>query len=172
MGYALSFNGVNSKVDCGGYDDLTGDKTFVAWVNARSFGSHALGLGTILYNGKLVLRLYNDVGGVAKVSFSSSLTNFVYNDLLFGDLNTWNLVVITRTAAGITNYYFNGGLVGTANQDSGTPAAGTVNIHIGARDDGTRVHDGLLGPVKIIDGLLTAQEVNQLWTSEKHKYNL
>ena len=164
--YVPEFKGSTSKIDCGSYDDLTGDKTFIAWVNPKSIGEVA---GRIIENGRLefyvtstnVFRLRSDASTAADTAAVIEYNNDEYY-----------FVVGVRQSDGTTNLYVNGVLSGSANQDSGTPVAGTVNIVVGNDSGGTRSFDGKLPHIRVIDGLLTVEEISLMFTSEKQKYGL
>lgn len=66
-------------------------------------------------------------------------------------------------------------LSGTANQSSGIPVAGTANLTIGSSgglSGGENYFKGLILTTRIIDGLLTPQEISALYSAEKDKYGL
>lgn len=56
--------------------------------------------------------------------------------------------------------------------NGGTPTAGTSNITIGNDGAGSYTFDGQISNVRIIDGILSTQEIAQLWQDEKSLYNL
>jgi len=162
--YGMNFNGSNSKIDCGSYDSLVGDKTFIAWIKPRSLGT----IGRIFDNGKLIfsvigpltIQLLSD--GATAIYAASSIIKFEVNILC----------AATRTSTGITNFYINGVLSGTTNQSSGTPVAGNINLNVGNRTTNDRGFNGIISKPRIINGILTAEEISQLWTSEKSQYGL
>jgi len=158
---AMLFNGSTSKIDCGSYDTLVGDKTFVAWFNpTKTITSQYL-----ISNGKLIIAY---TSGGALVVYSDSVTGASTAAAIKN--NVFQCLMVTRSSVGITNIYYNGILTGTANQSSGTPVAGTTNITIG---NWTTVYSKIIGSnFRIIDGILTAQEINQLYHAEKYKYGL
>lgn len=166
-GYAMLFNGTTSKVDCGSYDTLVGDKSVIAWVNAKTWGKS--NVGKILFNTKLNLSINLSLKDIL---FSSDGTVTYAHSASNISLKTPIQIIVTRTTAGIANIYINGILSNTANQSSGIPVAGTTNILIGDNDAATRTFDGLISNVRIIDGILTAPEIAQIYTSEKNKYLL
>ncbi|MBT7928633.1 hypothetical protein HN682_01765, partial [Candidatus Peregrinibacteria bacterium] len=87
-------------------------------------------------------------------------------------LGLWQLVIGTSTSSGVANLYINGILSGSADQSSGTPAAGITNIIIGDRDADDRTFYGLINQNRIENSILTAQECSQIYTSEKNQYGL
>lgn len=99
---------------------LMGDISVEMKIKPDNYG---LGCGDtckIVHNGKFTLGLY---GGVNKyvwctseeITFANSATDSI-------DVNEWVHIVCTRSNTGVTNFYINGVLSGTANQASGTPA--------------------------------------------------
>lgn len=172
--YAMDFNGSTSKIDCGSYDTLVGNKTFIAWVKPRSFGEGLL--GRIFSNGgpsvgvdaTMQLYLYSSS---KSFYFRSATASYAQSGVAY-DFNKWTMVAVTRTSTGITNIFVNGVLSGTANQSSGTPVAPTTNLIIGNDATGTATFDGQLSNTRIIDGILSTQEITQLWQDEKSLYNL
>jgi hypothetical protein len=156
------FDGSTSEVDCGDYNDLTGDITVLAWVRLHSKGAS----GRILDNGKLVIR--QTANPINYYAFSSDNTTWATNsvmDIQFGD---WNFVAWTRKADGKTAIYWNADIIASS-ADSGTPTAGTTNILIGNSAVGN-LHDGELPETIVLSGLLTAAEISQYYTATKHLY--
>lgn len=167
--YAMDFNGSTSKIDCGSYDGLTGNKTFIGWFKARSYGEG--GYGRFIDNGKVMFSVYTSSNriGFSSDGYSTTALSAV-NSVTFN--NQYVFICATRTSTGITNIYINGVLSGTANQSSGTPATGTNNIILGNNNAGSYTFDGQISNVRIIDGILSTQEIAQLWQNEKSLYNL
>lgn len=163
---AMKFNGSTSKIDCGSYDTLVGDKTFVVWIGKILIelippGSYY----TIFSNNNVLLRIRknNRIVYFSSNGFSTLATGWAITGELF------NQIIVTRTSVGIANIYINGILSGTANQSSGTPVAGS-NINIGYHP--THALKGYIDNPRIIDGILTPEEISQLYTNEKDKYGL
>lgn len=157
IGQAMEFHGGTDYVDTGSDFISTNAITVSVWVYARSHGES--GHGRILDNGSTVLKVPNtdcfafssDGQVTAARSESSSF-----------DLNIWTHVVVTRTSTGIANFFINGVESGTANQNSGTPAAGTVNLLIGG--DSRHAWDGFIDDVRIYNRVLSPDEIKQLYT--------
>ena len=164
--YAQLYDGADSKLDTG--SDLTGTKdvTLAAWVKVYSYGEGSNGM--IFNNGKLYLSAFLTGNRFINTSDGAVTFGVAADDSII--LNVWQLICITRTSSGATNFYVDGVLSGSANQDSGTPAAGTTNIIIGNNNGQTETFDGLINAVRIYDGLLSAQEISQIYTSEKERY--
>lgn len=163
--YAMRFNGSTSKIDCGSYDTLIGDKTFVTWVNNKYPLSGIR--NRILSNSKAILSIREDLKRVEFISDGATAINSGSGST---SLNKPLMIVVTRTSIGLTTFYLNGVVTGTSNQSSGTPAAGITNITIGTF--GSDWYRGLVPSVRIYDGLMTPAEIAQLYSNEKQKYGL
>jgi len=55
----------------------------------------------------------------------------------------------------------------TADQNSGTPVAGTSNILIGNRADSARTFDGDIPMLTIVEGILTLEQITNFWYQTK-----
>jgi len=89
-------------------------------------------------------------------------------------LNKLQFVSITITSTGIANFYIGDldnapTISGTANQDSGTPTAGTTNVIIGNRVAQDRTFDGTIPMIRVYEGILTLEEITQIWSVTKKK---
>ncbi len=163
--YAQKYNATNSRLDLGTFNTLVGDKTFIAWVKANSKGEGSA--GKIMDNGKFTFR----VGGTDRILVSSDGSISAQSNDNAITLNEWILFVVTRTSAGLTTLYKNGILEGgMTNETSGTPVAGSTNIFIGNNNGTTATWDGLINAERIYDGILSTQEISQIYTSEKERY--
>jgi len=168
-GYAMDFNPV-SRLNCGSYDSLIGDKTFIFWAKNKT-GVSTYTAPRFIDNGKLLI--YRSFTLPSHLNMSSNGSTYIILSSLVLLNSVWQMIVITRTFNGISNCFVNGSPSGTANQSSGTPVAGTSNITIGGIDASSdQVLTGRLSQVRIIDGILSAQEISQLYTNEKGYYNL
>ena len=164
--YANYYNGSTSKLDCGNYDDLTGDKSFIAWIKPYGWGEG--GFGRIMQNGKM--DLYKSTTN-SKYSFKSNGSTIVSSANNSITLGVWQLIIVTRNSAGDeTNFYINGVLSGSADQDSGTPVAGSTNITIGTDNGSARTFYGLIGNTRIENGILSSAQAMQVYTSEVGYY--
>lgn len=156
---ALLFNGSTDGVDCGDEIIGAGDVTFVGWVRIDSLGSGSSGIyGTILNNGKFSITL-NDSGGPRIQFTSDGYSTIIYgtrNDVVYG---LWHHLVITRAADGTTNIYINTALSGSADQNSGTPAAGVINLCIGNNSSASRCLDGACSLMRVYDYILSSDEI-------------
>lgn len=118
--------------------------------------NYGLGCGNtckLVYNGRFAVGLY---GGVNKyvwcTSDELSYTNSAADSIA---LDEWVHIVCTRKTDGTTNFYINGVLNGTANQDSGTPVLAIQDLTI---NDDAFCFIGSIDYVEIWNKLLTAEE--------------
>jgi hypothetical protein len=161
----MSFNGSASKLDCGSYDGLVGDKTFIAWVNPINVSTIT---NQLFGNGKLAIATVQS-GSVYVYSDGATVKQGVAGSI---KAKKWNFIVVTRTSTGITNIYVDSVLSGAANGSSGTPAAGTESLKIGYNPLAGAYYKGTVDKVRIIDGILTTNEISQIYSNEKQYYNL
>ena len=159
-GKAYNFDGADTKIDTG--SDMIGTEavTIVARIYPESLGEGAQ--GRIISNGKTIFRLAN----VDRLKFSSDGSTLAEIPTSI-QLNAWNHIVVTRNSAGDeTNFYINGVLSGSPNQNSGTPTAGTSNVIIGNRDARDRTFDGSISDVRIYNYVLTPTQIRQIYERE------
>jgi hypothetical protein len=114
-------------------------------------GSNA---GRILTNGKIVFNVSN-----ATPQFTSDGSTTVSGAASSLALNKRTRLVVTRTAAGVANIYVQGSLSGSANQNSGTPAAGTSLLTTGNRVAGDRAFKGWIKEVRVY--------TNDIWSEAR-----
>lgn len=155
------WNGTTSKIDTN-LDlrdlDLTGNITISVCIDPFTYGGGLFGTtGSILNNGEIYFENRLSGGGITKAlmfsSNASTVTSSADNSII---LNKKYNVIVTRNAAGDkTNFYINGVLSGTADQDSGTPVASSTDLIIGNNASGSRAFDGLIGNVTIYSGINT-----------------
>ena len=157
IGEALRFTGVAGKhVVVTGSDPLgVGVITVSAWIKPYSRGQAANGM--IFSNGNT--RAY--MAGGAELSFTSNASTVVNSTLNSVPLNQWTHIVVTRDASGLATWYINGVINGAANRSSGTPLAGSTNFTIG---DSPLAFNGIIDDVRVYSRILSAQEVQQLYT--------
>lgn len=168
---AMSFNGSTSKIDCGSYNGLTGDITVCAWIKPMRYGQ--AGGGTYAYcihNAKLITGVIL-AGGTFKAFALSDASTLVYSAASSLILSKWNHLVFIRKSDGKCTCFINGISSGTVDQNSGIPAAGTANICIGNAVTGSFTFDGLIATTKIYSGILSAQEINEIYSSERRLLN-
>lgn len=166
--YTASYDGADSKLDLGTIDNLTGDLTFIAWVKSFDYGEG--NRGRIIDNGKLLL-VVTDQSSSDRYRLQSDASTSAFsasNALLF---NIWQLIIVTRNAVGDeANLYIDGVLSGSADQDSGTPVAGSTNIIIGNDNGQATTFGGLISRPRIVKSILTVAEISQIYSSEKRWY--
>jgi hypothetical protein len=172
--WAMEFNGSTSKLDCGSYNTLVGDKSFVSWIKAERISSSSLEY--LFNNGSLLLAIDNGTWYVSNGILISSDGSFSAPSAYSASgaikrMTPFHLAV-TRTSTGVVNIYVNGVLTGSANQASGTPVAGSTNLTLGASSTSSNLLDGTMSAVRIIDGILTAQEISQLFSNERRNYGV
>lgn len=160
------FNGTTSKIDCGSYDGLIGDKTFVAWIKNKPFIGSIY--GRIFTNAKLFISVRQDT---SRIEVTSDGATIIHSGTSSLPVIKPYLVIVTRTSTGIVNIYINGVLTGSANQSSGTPAAGTTNLFIGSTGSATWFN-GLIPSVRIYNGILTLEQISEIFSNEKRQYGL
>ena len=155
------FNGTSSKIDYGSERVGDGNITMVAWINQNTFGEGSA--GRIVDNGKFWVRANSTSFRISVSSDGSTEANSATSSLL-NDHEVF--VAVTRTSAGVANIYINGVLSGTANQASGTPAAGSTNLIIGNNNAASATFDGRISGVCIFNKILTTTQIGQLYNEE------
>lgn len=155
------FDGDDDYVDCG--SDFIGTLacTIVAWIRPVAWGES--NQGRILDNATTVLSLLSTTSGLFFVSDGATIASSANSSIT---LHQWTQVAVTRTAAGVCNFYVNGILSGDADQASGTPAAGTTNVCIGNRTAQDRTFDGAMDDVRIYNKVLTAAQIRSLHAND------
>lgn len=160
--YAMRFNGSTSKIDCGSYDGLVGDKTFIFWIKRNNL----LRNRRIIRNGQLVIYVY--AGNDNSIAITSN--NFGNSTSVLSSsfvAQKWINVVVVRKSDGYATVYFNS--INTLTVFTGIPVAGST-IDIGYENSAAWF--GSQSSVRIIDGILTPQEISALYSAEKDKYGL
>ena len=157
---ALDFDGANTKIDCG--SDWIGTQaiTISAWIYADSWGES--NNGRIIDNGKTQVHLRSDYGII--IYRDGGVTGGAVPAMGSITLGNWYYVVITSTNLSICNWYINGVLSGTVNQNIGDPIAGTTNVIIGNDASQNRTHDGRIACVNIYNEVKSAT-----WAKEGYK---
>lgn len=154
---ALSFDGGNDRVGTGSDSIGTNAITISAWVFPETLGGNSS--GNIVTNSKAIFRIIS----VGRVQFSSNFSTLAVSGINAYSLNNWTFLTITRDSSGISNIYANGVLTGTANQNSGVPVAGTVNVNIGNNINDNQGFDGTIDDLRIYNRVLTSQEITDLY---------
>jgi len=160
------FNGSTSKVDCGDYNDLTGDITILSWVS--SSGSQGIESPQIIKRGDLAFAINTTWGQLFVTSDDSTYANSGNFSIMSDDMF---LATLIRKASGEVTFYINGKQEDTADQDSGTPVSEVISTKIGNNVGSNRGWKGLIPEVIILEGLLTPAEISQYFSSTKHLYN-
>jgi hypothetical protein len=140
----MSFGGTDGIVTIASDPIGAGAVTIEAWIHPTGWGESSQ--GRILETGTGAIRFIvistNERMAIAR----SSTTVYSANNSIV--LNEWRHVAVTSTAAGVTNFYVNGALSGTADQASGAPNAGTY-MGIGNRADTARAFAGKIAHVAV-----------------------
>lgn len=165
--YGASFDGVGSKIDLGVENIGVKAITVMGWIYPKSWGE--AGAGMIMSNDKLYFVLGS---GTDKIYFySDGATASVTADNSI-QLNKKQFIAVTRTSLGVANFYIGDSnnpptLSGSADQDSGVPVAGTDNVFIGNRDAADRTFDGEIPILKVVEGILSLEQITQFWSETK-----
>ncbi len=154
MAGALSLGGTG-LVDTGADLIGTGPVTLSLWINQRSYGN-----GMLVTNGSLQFGL---IGWDKKLYLTGNFwTNVAFSKSSSLSAGTWQLVTVTRDAAGLVNFYVNGILSGTASQSTGMPQAGS-NVLLGNRSSGDMGFDGSMDDVRIYNRMLSPAEIQAIY---------
>ena len=160
------FNGTTSKIDTG--TDMIGTKAITVcwWDKGYTLGESS--------NGRIIdnTTFYIDYEDAARNLFIRSNGASPYAYVLRGNFNNYVFNAFTRTSAGVVNIYLGSKnnapvLSGSADQASGTPAAGTSNVTIGAKSNGDFTFDGLIPKLKVVEGILSLAEITQIWSETR-----
>ena len=154
---ALTFNGSTDKVNCNSEFIGTTALTICAWVSLSGWGGS--GLGRIADNGKVVFFVSQSTDNTGRLNFTSNGGSTTARSSGVTLVNAgWLHVIVTRDAAGVTNFYINNVITGTADQASGTPASGTTNVILGNNNAAARGANGLIDDVRFYDKVLSSDE--------------
>ncbi len=158
---AYLFDGANTRINTG--SDWLGvtTATISAWIYINSYGEGG-NYGRIFSNSKTEFSVYNS--GALQFRSDGASSPFSGNSI---SLNQWYYVTVTRTSAGIANFYVNGVQSGTANQSSGTPAAGTTNVIIGNNNNPTNTFDGRIADFRAYTKILSIAEIKAIYNATK-----
>jgi hypothetical protein len=163
IGQGLNFDGANDRVFASSNIVGTGATTLSAWIFPKSFGESSV--GEIFSSGLTRLRVLNTN---SKFSFSSNnFTNQADSANNSVQLNKWTHIVVTRAADGTANFYVNGVLNGTADQNSGTPGASGNPTEIGNNLTAAVTFDGIIDEARIYNRILSTTEIQQLYNMTK-----
>ena len=174
---ALLFNGTTSSINLGAGVglDLTGSVTISAWINPASFGQNSRGRiydkcsETFPYGG--VTLFVDNVN--ASNSFAYGVGVFVGNTVVYQQnqvsLNTWQHIATSHFNTNVI-FYKNGAAIG--NSSTSINLGTNVDAHIGNNSTSTRAFDGQIADVKVYSRALSAQEIKQIYVSQKKRYGL
>ncbi len=163
---SLLFDGTNDALVKTGDVIGAGDVTISTVINARGWGGG--GLGKIIANNKFYLDISHSTDSVRVISDGSQIAASATSSIV---LSTSYVISITRTSAGVTNFYINGALSSTADQSSGTPIAGS-DTYIGNRSTGTMAFDGSIGTIVVFPSILDSSSRNQIEKTMADKYGV
>ena len=121
----------SSNINYGTHRDgdmgLMGDLTFDIYLKPEAYAGCAY-TTKLFTNGEFTVGFWGDPDFMA--FFTSDEFNFTQSASGSVPFDEWIQVTITRTAAGVTNFYINRVLSGTADQDSGTPTLSDTDLEI------------------------------------------
>jgi len=160
INHALTFDSFVNKIGCQSDFIETSPLTICAWIYPQGWGEG--GGGRIVTNGKTSFMVDNIVQGPKFLSDGSTSASAAGSSLT---LNTWQHVAVTRTYAGVANFYIDGERNGTYDQSSGTPVAGTTNVTIGNNNAASRTFYGRIDDVRIYDRVLPLREIKYIYKS-------
>ncbi len=150
------FDGANTYVDLGADFIGTGADSISAWIYADSLSTSPIIIGgEKTYFG---VELAN-----SRLYFSSNNGTVIYSANNSISTGQWYHVAVTRTSEGVTNFYVNGSLSGTANQTGNTPTTGSYNVRIGHRFTSANWFDGRITNLRVYNRVLSADEVALLY---------
>jgi hypothetical protein len=159
------FDGVDDRLSV---TDFIGTEALTAFVVSRAESAGGGGNGRILENDKLIY--WNTTllrfGSNGLTTIADSATNSIL------PLGVSRIFTVTRTAAGVANHYINGLLSGTANQDSGAPAAATTALFLGNRQAGDRAFHGPIASVITFNKVLPDGVINEFYRAIQREFIL
>lgn len=159
------FNGTDSVLATGLGHTLIGDLTCIAWVKPYSFGEG--GEGIIFDGGQLTIYVRSTNSAYAVSSDGGgTVIESAAGTVVF---DKWQLIVVTRTAAGLANIYLDSVLSGAADQDSGTPGF-NGSVRFGNNVAGDATFEGLQEAWRIRSVILPLAEIMQVYTNERARY--
>jgi hypothetical protein len=144
-----------------------GDVTIFCVVKPNGFGGG--GIGRIIDNGKTVVKMFNTN---STFGITSDAATSVYAATSAVTLGTTYVLIITRTAAGVVNFYINGTQSGTVNQSSGTPAVASTATWIGNISTVNRGFDGNINEAGVYNSILSATDIGRLNTYLRTKWGI
>lgn len=161
--YSPYFNTANIKTDYN--NDLVGSYTFLQWVKIRNYGTPASFSGLLFDNSKFRVVIADDNN---RIRFLRDATTSVYSANNALNQNEYMLIGITTTNEGVTNIYINGDLSGSADQDAGTPIAGS-DIHIGS-SGAANYFNGYIPDTILYSDIWTARQMKDYYVNNRKFY--
>ena len=164
LGGAFEFDGAADYLTVDDHDPGTGiigtgAASFSMWFYMKSWGPAANGWGRLFDNGRAIA-FVNDAADNVVVNWDASAQAVSATNSL--DLNTWHHLVVTRTAAGVTNFYIDGSASGTADQATDTPLAATTDTFVGDRAGHDREFDGYIADFRYFESVISAANIASL----------
>ena len=167
---AGSFNGSSSKLTefggLTGYDGLPGF-TFAAWINRSSADAAFSGIISQDAGGCCTTRFLLDGGDTPYIN-AGLHADFDYAAPVIAN-DSWVHVVMTSddsVPGNAVQIYVNGVLAGSNTFGHNLPNASLLNSYIGVGENGAaHFFQGLMDDVQIYDGVLTAQQITNLFQS-------
>jgi hypothetical protein len=166
--WAMGFKVINSELDCGNYLNLMGSITICMWIKPNFLAPSTT--WEPFSNGKTVIQIDN-VGTKGTLYFSRNGFSTAY--CVIGnivDRDMWQFVVCTSPTSGASKLYKNA--VEYSSVTLASIQAATKNLKIGAVTGSTNAPRGELDQVRVIDGILTAEEISQMFSNERKNYNV
>src|SRR3989344_3444645 len=155
IGQALNFDGIDDLVNAGADFLGTSALSISAWVYRRPIA----GQGRIVSNNRTLITT-NTLGRMVFKSDGSGAATTANN---CAPDNQWTFITVTRDDSGTANWYCNASLSGNANQNSGTPTAGTENVFLGNRGSGAEPWNGFIDEPRVYDRILSIAEIKRLY---------
>jgi hypothetical protein len=156
-------NGSTTKIDTG--SDWVGTKaiTICCWVKPRALGEG--NNGVIVTNSKLHFANVS-----MSYQFASDYVSFVYSAANRVTLGKYQFLSVTRELDGKASFYIGSlrsgpALSGPLDQNSGTPIAGTTSMKLLNNHGSTYTYDGILSKIFIYEGILTIDQITNIWSS-------
>jgi hypothetical protein len=163
--YSPSFKTLGNEIDTGA--NMLGAKavTICAWIKPDSVGQNA---GRIVDNTSS--GFFVSTANIRNIGYYGP--NSVYSATVSIDWGKWHFVSMTRTTGSIVNFYIGDldnapALSGTANQNAGTLTDAGANTIIGNRNAADRSFDGLIPFVQAYSGVLSLEDITQVWSSTR-----
>lgn len=144
------FNGSTGKIVYNGMNGLVGDITIAVIINPISI----LTTGYIFSNTQCWINILTTM----RLGFSRAGSTTIASINNSINLNTINIILITSKSDGVTNFYINGVLSGTANQAAGTPVDGGSTLNI-AQQAGNGFYNGRMNKLAIWNTILSSDQI-------------